>query len=537
MVEEPTFYGVDIILLPEEERGTAPHEKGKIIELNGRGAGASFYEIGDTAFYHRVMNKMRSQVGDRTLLLHHSPTTAFKEWKPQYAELTREDLLTAKERQALAWQEQEEDTPLYNTPPICNIDLEKVERQREKQDEFKPSVMRFYTRAAEELGLNVDTCDTYAAAQGLIRYTRKELDEPYQWQDEDAFWSGEPLATLPKEDIPRARDIVERRHLADIGFVWTRTSPSAMEPPILGRGKVFNDAFTRDLVGDKALFHYASQLLAPEERVFDPFLPDTFLYGLGFHTQEWFQDWLHSTEAEFYVQKPVSESMGRGVQMHTPKQVQRYDTTPFHSAIQEDIETGYRNLVIDYLFAAKDYRNAMNTHAALFQEGIPSHTVEDPETGGRYPACARAIVVNGDYMGAIWRSTRDADGDLTQQLRHNTAAGADVLPVTEEEDAVLAEIAENAVHAFETQKHALQRRASQLEALQPETLYIREVDMDLIALEDTVYLGLLNEAAQAHNVDIPALIEDATQPGQDTYRDVEQDVNRFLAQLQDISFR
>ena len=52
-----TFYGVDIILLPEEERGSELHNQGKVIEINGLNSGASFYKIGQMDFYKNVMKR------------------------------------------------------------------------------------------------------------------------------------------------------------------------------------------------------------------------------------------------------------------------------------------------------------------------------------------------------------------------------------------------------------------------------------------------------------------------------------------------
>lgn len=536
MVEEPTFYGVDIILLPEEIRGEQPHEKGKVIELNGRKSGASFYKAGDYGFYHRVMRNIQEHTGDRRVLLHYSPSTEFKQERRSYEEQTLAEKFDDQERKAREWEEQEETAPMYNAPPLCNIDLENVERKREKKDEFKPSVKRFYYHAAQQLGLNVDTAEALTTARGILRYRHEEVDEEYDWA-EDGFWRGEPIAELPREDIPVPNQEIRRIPTEEIGLLWIRSSPNAVERKVLGRDRVFNDRFISDIINDKLLFHYASRLVEPEERVFDPFLPDTFVYGLGLHTQDQFQDWMQETDPPFYVQKPVLGSGGRGVRMHTPEDMEQFDRTPFHSTDPDDIAAGYRDLVLDYMVESNDFYDAMDTHLALLQEGIPSHNVKHPDTGEHHPACARAIVVNGEYMGAIWRSNQAEDNDLTEQLRHNVAAGADVLPVTEEENQLLGEVAEAAVNAFETQKNAVYDTVKAFDPLHPEESYQRSADMRRIALDDVVTLGLVDAAARQHNVFIPEEIQQWAPPSRyDCTVQVQEQIETFWKQLSDASF-
>jgi len=166
--------------------------------------------------------------------------------------------------------------------------------------------------------------------------------------------------------------------------------------------------------------------------------------------------------------------------------MQRYDRPPFHDDSAQAIKEGYRDLGLDFLLGNLD----LESLPVVFQRAIPSMKVTDPDTGNKYPACARVIVQNGEAVRAFWRSSMKDEGSLTERLRHNMTNGAGIMPVSPEQDSLLREIAEAAVYEFEKTNRDVQE------------VQVDNSEDPLRALQDMFYGDRIKTAAAHYGVDV-----------------------------------
>ena len=111
---KPSFYGVDILLHPEDKRGAQLHEQGKVIEINGLRSGASFYKIGDYDFYGKVMREFSKKADGKLVLLHHDPEWEFKKAENEAVKKAMEQSHIEELARTKQWQEHLATNPSTN---------------------------------------------------------------------------------------------------------------------------------------------------------------------------------------------------------------------------------------------------------------------------------------------------------------------------------------------------------------------------------------------------------------------------------------
>jgi len=503
---DQTFYGVDIVLLPERKRGRELHEQGKVIEINGLNSGASFYRIGDLSFYRRVMQEMAKHAHGR-ILLPYDPEWEFKRRESPELKKAKEQVRLEQLTRTQKWQNTLTTNPPTNFFSVHDHIVEKSDWEHKSEDQFKRSMSSFYLKAARELGIDVDSLIGLVSSGGLVKYTRKEIDPTYLKQFSQEFLDGdEPLAELPSGTIPPTtlRDVY--LPIEEVGLIWYNLSKEKEQS--MGRRKFLNGFFAEAVLKDKALFYLYSRFLAKEKRVLEKFLPSSFLYGLGMHTQKDFREWFSSCKTDLFVKKPLFEAHGIGVGFMTREEMKRYDRSPFYNPSPNAVREGYRKLVMDLVLGDIN----LSQETVIFQEAVESMKVEDPGDGKKYTACARAIVQNGKFVKAMWRSSQkdDTEPDLTARLRHNVTNGASILPVSERDSRTLAEIAEAAVDSFETTNENIKAQLTGKKVSYMDELVQgrKDVDHDLLVLQHMFYLGKIKRAAAYHGVNIPDVLDE-----------------------------
>lgn len=496
-----TFYGVDIILYPEKKRGSQLHEQGKVIEMNGHKSGASFYKIGDMKFYSKIMQEFARNTKGR-ILLHHDPEWEFKKKESEEIVQAKKEYHMDQLERSKKLQKYLEENPLRNFYSVHDYSIEKLNWENEYYKDYKPNLDLFYLNAAKELGIDASAFIGINLFGGVVKYTVKTIDPEFLSKYPQPSLD-KPVAELPYGVVPKCNFEQIYTALENIGLIWTSFTRGDIN--LAGRERLLNGYFEECILGDKALFYLYSSLLPEKKRTLDKFIPNTFLYGAGLHTRTEFNRWLGSCRSPFFVKKPLGESHGIGVEFTTREQMYKYDRSPFHDNSSSAIKEGYVKLLLDFIVGDSN----LSRETVLFQEAVESAKILDQETGERFPACARAIVQNGKYQGAIWRSNKTNDGNLTERLRHNVTNGAEVMPVSDEDSKLLGEIAEASVKAFETTNQKILDRLSNVNVDYLDYYDGRnDVDQELWALQNSFYLGRIKRAAQHYGIDVDKCLSD-----------------------------
>ena len=215
-----------------------------------------------------------------------------------------------------------------------------------------------------------------------------------------------------------------------------------------------------------------------------------------------FREWVKTNVGELVVKKPMFEAHGIGVEFLASEDINKYDRSPFLDDNPHLIQEAYRKLVMDFVLGNVN----LGQETVSFQEAIGCQKVTDNETVREHSACARAIVANGKYLGAIWRlNKKDHEAkNLTDRYRHNISHGSDVMAVSGEDDKVIGELAEASVRAFEDTNVRIKDRLSDLEIPHLD-IYDGNpgVDQDLMRLHSRFYLGIIANAARKYGIDLP----------------------------------
>ena len=497
-----TFYGVDINLKPKHLRGTQLHEQGKVIEINGGNSGASFYKLKDYDFYKRVMKNFADNT-DGLILMNYDPELEYQRIPSGDMEKAREELYLEEKSRRKHIEVYLENNPLHNFYSIKEFLNERIEWKHNNANNFKRNQTGLYLRAAQELGLNIDTFGNIKSFSGLLKYRNKKLKgnsySDFIFKDQ----GDNPIAQLRDGEIVPFEYSENYLPLEKLGLLWSNVCTT--DEKLMGRDKFVNGVFEEEVLSNKALFYFYSQFLSPEKRELEKFLPSSFLYGLGLHTREGFNDWVKSTDSELFVQKPLRGSHGIGVNFLTRKQIDKYDRSPFLNSSSLAIKEGYKDLFMSIVLKEIDIHDLV-----IFQEAIPSQLITDEESGEKYPACARAIVQNGKFQGAIWRSNKKNGPDLTltERLRHNITNGAQVMPVSDEDSRLLGEIAEASVESFEKTNESIKEKFSDKEV--PYLQIFKDqhgVDMPFSFMLESFYFGKAKQAAESQGLNVSELLD------------------------------
>jgi hypothetical protein len=209
-----------------------------------------------------------------------------------------------------------------------------------------------------------------------------------------------------------------------------------------------NGHFAESVTKSKFLITAYTQLLEREQRALEQYMPSTQIYGYGLNDTYEFNTWIMNQKGNRFVKKPSSLSQGDGVQIFSRHTIDNRYLLP--TILDTVNPADYRDLAREMLVGSYN----PDVHALVFQEFVPSQRIPHPDTGEPLTACARAMVINGRCHGVIWRASKGAV--------HNVAKGALVIAPTPKDAALIGEIAEAGVAAFEETNRAVRERVGQM---------------------------------------------------------------------------
>ncbi|MBR9701069.1 hypothetical protein GOV11_04345 [Candidatus Woesearchaeota archaeon] len=490
-----TLFGVDIILHPEKQRGKALHEQGKVIEINGRNSGASFYKIGQHEYYRKFMREIDRATGGKKTLFHISPFWLYKIPDPNNRNRKRQ----LKEQAEYCESAAEHD--LKHRPLIATSQHlhEKAVYEAQSLDRTYFPQAALYMFAALQEKIDVEGYESLAIALNKIKKIRSWGLEQLKVEDLLKIRKGKHLGKRKWNTGVPIEMYHQYEDLTDIGLVWgslNRHFESKLE------GKVFNENGLEHVVSNKALFHFMSSLKRPKRGKLEKFLPRTTMYGNGLHTRAGFNRWVRDSDSRVFVIKPLDECHGIGVQFLTRKQLEKYDSHIFNTP-KENYSWVLETLSLDFVAGLYD-----SNQSILVQETVPSMKLE--ENGEKFTACARAIVLNGSYMGSIWRTNKNSRGSLTDRYRHNITNGAQVMAVGSKEETIIKDIAEASVSAlledYQDAQDGLLEEDTPQHLLDAALFGPGNVYSNLI--EKSIYWNKIKKTAEHHGVNLEDMFEE-----------------------------
>lgn len=494
---EQTYYGVDIVLHPKKERGKKIYEQGKVIEINGSRSGSSFYKVGDMDFYSKVVNEFSRACGGEKIFTMFNIESAFKF---ENDEPTKNSL---DEYYIKEIEDQKKTDKTYrknNFVSVNDLKYERLEWEKVARDGFFMPPAFFFLNAAGKESIDIDYFSEVNFSNGLLSYKN--------WTIEDEFKKslpknkpGDPLAVIPPGGRFQKKSGESILPIEAVGLVISSLDMLALERG-LGRSRVLNGAYLEGITDDKALLYFASSLLPKEKKGFENFIPKSFLYGSGIHTKKKYKKWLSSIDSKLFVKKPVVGSHGIGVEFLSREDMNKYAVSPFYDNSKKKVKDAYFRIMFDFLLDTFNF----NDDVVVFQEASRSSKVVDEESGKKYHACARAIVQNGKYVGAIWRSNKKSGNGTTvlDRHKHNITNGAGAMPVSKEDELIIKELAEAAVDSFEKTAKDAKEVVEEINIPHFENYRydVSTVDRDLLGLYKTMYLSELSKTASYYGVDI-----------------------------------
>lgn len=463
---KPSLYGVDIILTETDNPNPEPFDLGKVIEINGLNSGMSFYKTGQLEKYDAIASEIAKILDGKKLLFHFNPKFIPGTFDEEMINYHNSALNSIDEAFYQAVDYHLENNNTHNLKPLISNRF--IERLDFKRTNIFGDDMRFHLlKAFANQNINFDIFLNYSANEEDLVYTSFSL-KPALW---DALLSGKEPINIPNDAFVFNRNYMK---LNDLGLLWNNEST---KKDILLNGRVFNEYFAQQITEDKGLTYFFEEVISelasvnldsstastfskfaqliknpkkllgsdyfPELSNVSSFHPKSILYGPGidlFGIE--LSDFLDGSDSDLFVVKPTSGSRGLGFRILTKEQLGAYKENQ-QNIFDEDFNKSIQKLKLDM-----ELNLDFNDDMTLVQNFVKSKPIYNPDIQENCSACARAIVINGNYMGAMWRTNNNKTGNLDIDYRFNTSNGSDVFKVNEKDSNNLKIISEAYVKEF-----------------------------------------------------------------------------------------
>ncbi|PIZ53092.1 hypothetical protein COY28_03865, partial [Candidatus Woesearchaeota archaeon CG_4_10_14_0_2_um_filter_57_5] len=421
---DPTYFGIDIILYPKGMRGKTLQEQGRVIEINGANSGSSFYKMGETGFYRRAARWM-AQRG--TVLLPYDITSEFMREQTEANRSATSEVSQCAHTTIDMHAQLQDEHPCTNFHIFHDYSIDSVRSRTRDPHAYSSSKSLPFLRALREQGLAHKTYDSFTVANGVLRITRSVVPD-------------DVLAAYPEQPIDEPRRVwpisesfpywceVEHIAVADIGLVFSSLNRGCERE--LGRERIVNGTYLDDLSFQKDIQQFSGALFGLDSGLnygLADMLPSGILIGGGMHTPDAVATFVRQ-HGELFVTKPLDGSQGTGVRIRDANEVLAMARQVFYDPSPAARARAYADHLVSFSLG----KQPTVAGVLLAQPLIPSTLVSHP-SGSSYPACARAIVGDGAFLGAAWRSSCNDEGSLTDRLVHNVGRGAAYLPIEDQD--------------------------------------------------------------------------------------------------------